>query len=263
MPTHNLISSESTPTQPKPIGAGEAALLQLIPGLASLPVFAILAWMLAGKGIPNIFALALAILLIEVPVSWVIMIHHVRKEAGRFSLADAFPWRDPVPWWQFLVIGVPLIVFSMFMVAGIGPQVETALLHGFFGWVPEWFVMRPDPTMFNGLPRGLLISLWALMFFGMVIAGGITQEVYSRGFLLPRTQQLGLLAPAYNALYFAMLHTIAPWAWPVFFLMTVPWAYMVWWRRSIKIGLFIHVGMLALQWLGMTMVIFGVVKMPS
>jgi hypothetical protein len=81
--------------------------------------------------------------------------------------------------------------------------------------------------------------------------------------LLPRTQHMGRWAPAYNALLFAMLHTAAPWAWPGFFLMTLPWSYLVWWRRSVKIGLFIHIGMLALQWLGMTMVIFGFVEMPA
>lgn len=259
----DLTPNEHALSQPKSLGAIEAALLQIVPGLASLPVFAALAWVLAGSGIPAIFALVLTILLIEVPVSWAIMIRHVRKESGRFSLAEAFPWRASVPWWTYLLIGAPLVVFSMIMVVGIGPRVESLLLHSVFAWVPEWFVVRPDPVMFTRLPRGLVLTMWALMFVGMVIAGGVTQEVYSRGFLLPRTPQLGWLAPAFNALYFAMLHTIAPWAWPVFFLMTLPWAYLVWWRRSIKIGLFIHVGMLALQWLGMTMIIFGAVKLPA
>ena len=41
--------------------------------------------------------------------------------------------------------------------------------------------------------------------------------------------------------------------------MVLPWSYLVWWRRSVKFGFFIHVGMLALQWLGMTMMVFGLV----
>ena len=45
--------------------------------------------------------------------------------------------------------------------------------------------------------------------------------------------------------------------------MVLPWAYLVWWKRSVKIGLFVHVGMLALQWLGMTMILFGVVPVPA
>jgi hypothetical protein len=252
-----------SPTTATSISAGNAAILQIAPGLASVPVFALLAWMFSRQGVPNIFALTLTIILIEIPLCWAIMVHRVRQETGRFRFRDAFPWTDSIPWWQYLVIGVPLIFFSMFMIVGIVPRVDALLLNGAFNWVPDWFAMRPDPGMFATMSRPLLMTLWVLMLFGMVIGGGFTQELYSRGFLLPRTAHLGWWAPALNALLFAMLHMAAPWSWPVFFVMTLPWAYLVWWRRSVKIGLFIHVGMLALQWMVMTLVLFGVVEVPG
>jgi len=247
----------------KSISAGEAALLQVAPGLASFPVFALLAFMFSRQGVPNIFALTLTVVLVEVPLCWAIMVHRVRKETGGFQLRDAFPWTASVPWWQYLVIGVPLIFFSMFMIVGIGPRIDTVFLDGTFSWVPDWFAMRPDPSVFASMSRALSMALWVMMLFGLVIAGGFTQELYSRGCRLPRTAHLGWWAPALNACLFAMLHTVAPWSWPVFFTMTLPWAYLVWWRRSVKIGLFIHVGMLGLQWLVMTLVIFGVVQVPG
>jgi hypothetical protein len=252
-----------SPTTAKSISAGEAAILQIAPGLASLPVFALLAWMFSKQGVPNIFALTVTIIMIEVPLCWAIMVHRVRRETGQFRFKDAFPWTQSIPWWQYFVIGVPVGLFSMFMIIGVGPRVEAVFLSGAFSWVPDWFVMRTDPGMFATLSRAMLMTLWALMLFGMLIAGGITQELYSRGFLLPRTEHLGLCAPALNALSFAMLHMIVPWSWPVFFLMALPWSYLVWWRRSVKIGLFIHVGMLGLQWIGMTMFILGVVQPPG
>lgn len=245
------------------MNARTAALLQVAPGLVSLPAYALLAWLLAGRGLPNLFALTLTILLVEVPVSWAIMRHCVRAEAGSFSFRAAFPWFEPVPWWQYLVIGVPLVLFSVFMIGGLGPRVEPPVVDTLFGWLPEWFVIRADRSAFATMTRPMLLALWVLMLVGMVIAGGITQEFYSRGFLLPRTEKLGGWAPLWNAWWFAVLHTVSPWSWPVFFLMVLPWAYVVWWRRSVKIGLFIHVGMLMLQWLGMTLVLFGVVAMPG
>ncbi len=242
----------------------QAAQLQLVPGLCSLPVFGLLAWVLSGQGLPNIFALALTILLVEVPVTWWIMIRRVRRETGgRFSFAEAFPWFGPVPWWQYLLIGIPLVLFSMAMIAGIGPRIEAVLLQSAFAWVPDWFLMRPDPQMFTTLSRPALLTLWALMLVSMVVLGGVTQELYARGFLLPRSVRMGPLAPAFNALLFAVFHLIAPWSWPVFFVMVLPWAYVVWWRRSVRLGLFIHVGMLGLQWLGMTALVFGLVKAPA
>lgn len=246
------------------ISAGRAAWLQLAPGLATLPAYALIAYLLSGAGIPNIFALALSVLFVETPVSWMIIARQTRKETGaRLTLAQAFPWTAAVPWWLYLLIGLPVMVFSVFMVAGVSSWIQQMLLIDVFSWVPEWFVMRPDPAMFFALSQELLLALWALMLVSMVLVGGFTQELYSRGFLLPRMAELGRWAPAYNALLFAVFHVIAPWNWGPFFLMALPWAYLVWWRQSVKIGLFVHVGMLALQWLGMTLIIFGWVPAPA
>ncbi len=244
--------------------AKEAAWLQLVPGLVSLPVFAVLAWLLTSRGLPNMMALGLTILLVEVPVSWAIMRRRVRKETGgRFSLASAFPWHASVPWWQYPVIGLPVILFSTIMMLGVGPKIEHALLSRVFSWAPDWFVMSADPSMFTEMSQTVLLAMWGLSGVGMILVGGFTQELYSRGFLLPRTEQLGRWAPPLNAVVFSVFHLIAPWGWPAFFLLSLPWAYLVWWRRSIKIGLFCHVGMLALQWLGMTAVVFGLVSIPG
>ena len=260
----NELNAQPTAPAPTQLSAGRAAWLQLLPGIASLPVFALLAMWFSDKHIPNMFALILVILIVEVPVTWAIIVRHVRRENnGKFSYAQAFPWRSAIPWWVYIFIGVPALVLSMVMIAGVDPKISAYLLNTFFSLVPDWFVMQPDPAMFIQLSRPMLLSLWVMTGLGMVLVGGFTQEFYSRGFLLPRTEQLGNWAPAYNALMFAIFHLIAPWSWMGFFLMTLPWAYLVWWRRSVRIGIFLHVGMLALQWMGMTALVFGLVPVPG
>ena len=102
------------------------------------------------------------------------------------------------------------------MIVAVGPKISGVLLDSAFTWVPDWFVMRPDPSMFAELSRGMLLALWGLMLVAMVLVGGFTQELYARGFLLPRTEHLGKWAPAYNALMFAIFHLIAPWDWPAY-----------------------------------------------
>jgi hypothetical protein len=209
-------------------------------------------------------ALMFAILLVEVPVCWAVIVRMVRREtAGSFDARVAFPWFERVRLRVYALIGVPLILFSIIMIGGIGPALQEALTSGFFAWVPDWFILRADPSTLTSVPRGILLLIWALSLIGLTLLGGATQELYFRGFLLPRMKDLGRVAPAINAGLFAVFHFIAPWSWPVFFLMTLPWAYVVWWQRSVKIGLFIHVGMLFVQWLLMTMLVFGVVELPA
>lgn len=256
---------DTTPgaTQLGQLSARDAALLQLAPGVVSLFVFGIVAWMYGGWGLPSIMALGTSILIADVPVSWWIMVRLVRRETGgRFSLKDAFPWRKSIPWWQYLVIGVPVVLLSIAIIfagVGVGEEIREAL----FGWVPDWFVIGVDPEMFAGMSRGALIAMLFLSIFAMTGLGGVTQELYSRGFLLPRTAHLGSKAPALNALWFALVHTASPWGWPGFFLLALPWAYLVWWKRSIKIGLFAHIGMLALQSTMLTLIVLGVVTIPA
>ncbi len=247
----------------KPFSTVDAALLQLAPGEANLIVFAILAWLFSGWNLPPVLALGITILIAEVPLSWWLMIRTVRRETGgSFSFADAFPWRARVPWWQYLVIGVPAVLLSA-VVISVGSGVGEAIRPMLFGWVPDWFVMSSDPQMFFNMPRGVLIAMWLLSIFVMTGIGGFTQELYSRGFLLPRTEHLGPRAPALNALWFAIFHMMSPWAWPGFFILALPWAYLVWWKRSVRIGLFAHIGMLALQSVVLTLVVFGVAPLPA
>jgi hypothetical protein len=224
----------------------------------------LLAAIFARLKVPNLLALMIAVLVAEVPVSWWVMVRRVRRETGgRFTLADAFPWRGRVPWWQFLVIGIPVLLFSLVMMGGVGPQVGEALRGAFFSWVPEWLVMRPDPRIFAGLSRTVTLAIWVLGLVSFTLIGGFTQELYSRGFLLPRMAHLGSWAPVLNALLFAVFHLASPWSWPAFFVIVLPWALLVWWKRSIQIGLFVHVGMLLLQWVGMSLMLFGLVPLPG
>jgi hypothetical protein len=241
----------------------QATVLQLAPGVATLLVYLPIAALFGNRGIPNMLALMLAVLIAEVPVSWAIMTRRVRRETGRdFSLRAAFPWHAKVPWWQYAIIGVPLILISVAIIGGLNPVIERILLAGPFAWVPDWFVMSFDPAMFTELSRGLVLLIWGLALVSFVLVGSPTQELYARGLLLPRSAHWGGWAPAYNALVFAIFHLVAPWHWAGFFIMIVPWAYLVWWRRSIKIGLFIHVGMIVVQWLGMTALVFGLAPAP-
>ena len=235
-----------------------ALFLQILPGLASLPIYAVLAFWFSAVKLPAMFALTIAIVAVEAPVSWYLIVRLTREEHGKFSFAAAFPWMGKLRWYHYLAIGLPLIFVSMALNIGLAPMTQEPIRAALFSWVPEWFVMRPDPSAFASLPQGVVIGFWLAMLPGMVLIGGATQELYSRGFLLPRTQQFGPVAPLINAAGFAMLHVIAPWDWPVFFVMTLLWALLVWRYRSTRIGLFIHIGMLALQWMGMGLLVFGV-----
>ncbi len=237
-----------------------AAGLQLAPGLANLLVFLLIGYWFGTMGLPAFLALMVTILVAEVPLSWWIMKRITENETGgEFDLRVTFPWRTSIPWWQYLLIGVPLVLFGMLVIGGITPVVSSEIRASLGLDVPSWFLLEPDPAAFAAMSQSMLILMWlgSLVVFAGI--GGFTQELYSRGFLLPRTGSLGKLAPLFNAVVFAIFHLNAPWNWPGFAILALPWAYLTWWKRSVRFGLVGHIGMLLLQSLMMATIVFGLV----
>jgi len=227
--------------------AGAALRLQLLPGVANVLIFLPSAWVLHQAGLPVMFALGLAILFGEVPVAWWIMIRRTRAEQGSFSFKTAFPWARALRWQTYALWGLPIILISMvLMMTGqmvVAPQIQ----QSFFPFIPEWMHIIQSPAELAELPPRVLLALWTVSLVIFTLIGGVTQELFSRGFLLPRMAHMGPVAPVLNALFFAMLHLGAPWGWPIFFVTSLIWAAAVWRTRSVKIGLFGHVGMLFVQ----------------
>jgi hypothetical protein len=235
-----------TVSGPAQLSLRRAFVLQVIPGFPMLAVYLPAAWLFGRRGLPVQFALYTAILVGEVPATWLMMAYQRRREGG----GPLFPWRAPLPAWQYIAIGVPLAIIGLLVMGALTPTVGEAIRDGLFAWVPAWAVpdMTADPRHWS---RPVRIALAVLGLFGATLAGGVTQELYARGFLLPRTEHAGRMAPLFNAAAFAVLHLASPWSWPVFFLVALPWAYAVWWRRSIGLGLAGHVGMLGIMSLGL------------
>jgi hypothetical protein len=251
MPTPAGNSTAQSATAALRLSALQAVGLQVLPGVPALVVYLVLAALLGRQGLPALLALYLAILLAEVPASWFIMAYLTRKEQGRVSLANLFPWRRRLRRWQYLLIGLPLAIVSVIIMGALQPTLAESLRLALFGWVPGWAIMDMS-VGFEGLSGGVLFTIWALGLVSATLVGGVTQELYARGFLLPRTAHLGAIAPVLNAAAFALLHLPSPWAWPVFFLVSLPWAIAVYRTRSVQLGLVGHVGMLLVIWLGMT-----------
>lgn len=111
------------------------------------------------------------------------------------------------------------------------------VLNAVFAWVPQWFVL----TLNTG---SISRRLWFTMAFIGVILSGIVvpviEEMYFRGFLLPRLSHLGLMAVVWNAALMALYHLWTPWLAVTRFVMLLPMVYAVQRNKSIAIGITVH-----------------------
>jgi membrane protease YdiL (CAAX protease family) len=69
------------------------------------------------------------------------------------------------------------------------------------------------------------------------------EEVYFRGFLLPRMNKLGKSAPLVNAALFSIYHLFSPWELISRVFGCAPFAYAVWHTKDIRISIAVHCSM--------------------
>jgi uncharacterized protein len=94
---------------------------------------------------------------------------------------------------------------------------------------------------FGRYTTGALLLTWALGLVLNAFAAPVVEELYFRGYLLPRISRFGALAPVINVALFSLYHFFTPWQNVGRIVRLLPMVYAVWWKRNIRIGIVVHV----------------------
>jgi membrane protease YdiL (CAAX protease family) len=72
------------------------------------------------------------------------------------------------------------------------------------------------------------------------IAAPIIEELYFRGYLMSRLSRFGKWTPIVETGLFTLYHFWQPYYWVTQFLSMLPVIYAVWWKKNVKIGIWVH-----------------------
>jgi membrane protease YdiL (CAAX protease family) len=89
----------------------------------------------------------------------------------------------------------------------------------------------------------------AFLINGLV--GPIVEELYFRGYLLPRLSRFGRGAAVLNAVLFSLYHFWTPWQNLGRILGLLPWILTVQAKRSLKLSMAVHISVNTIFLLGM------------
>ena len=232
----------------------QSIVLHLLPGLLVL-IFYILTAPLAQKmGLPSLFALIVAIAVILIPFELGYLLVQSKKRNGSFSLKDIVLYREPIPVWQYVVHGFVIFMWMGLFFGMLAQPVDKYFIDHFFSWVPDWFFILGPTHQLDQYSKSalLLTAIVGLVFNG--VAGPVVEELYFRGYLLPRLSRLKGWAPLLNILLFSLYHFFTPWENLIRIFAITPLIYAVWWKKNIYLGMIVHcagnlvgsIGMLAL-----------------
>jgi membrane protease YdiL (CAAX protease family) len=208
----------------------------LSPGVLGVFFFALVARWGAPRGLPPSFALFLAMLVVLVPCELGVLIHAGRRHAGDASLGPLIPYTERLSLLQYSALVPPLLVWSFFCFFFVAPR-ETRFLEGVLSWSPDWLTGAAGPPSYS---RSALIVTWAL---GLAVNGfalPVVEELYFRGYLLPRIPADRRWSPLLNTVLFSLYHLFSPAQNLTRILAATPMAYAVAWKRSVYVGIATH-----------------------
>lgn len=212
--------------------------MHIIPGVLLTAVFIILKPLVEGMGYPPLLAFILAVLLVDIPFQLGVMYYQGKKLNGRYSLQGIVLYREKTPWLQFLIIFLVGVVL-LFGLSTLAMPANSFLSQGMFSWLPDWIFLN-DAAQYEAYSQGTLLVTFTLFLIVTGIALPWVEELYFRGFLMPRISRFKAWAPIMSAFLFALYHVWQLFDFTAVFLSGLVFAFAVWWKRDVKLGISLH-----------------------
>ena len=217
----------------------KSILLHLSPGVFLTLAFVLLKPILDPTGYPPLLAFLLAALLVDLTFMLGVMLSEGKKRNGRYSLRGVVGYRNRLPGRTFAAVfaGAFVIVYLLIMLV---TPLEASLKEGLFSSFPSWFFLD-EQSQYEAYPRGILIMVFTLQIAVTGVLLPWVEELYFRGYLLPRISRFGRWTPLLGGLLFGLYHIWQLYSFPTVFLLGLALAYIVWRTRDIRLSISLHV----------------------
>jgi membrane protease YdiL (CAAX protease family) len=219
---------------------GKSVLLHLVPGIVFTIIYILGVRYTVGRGVPPFFVFLIAGILFLIPFELGYLFYQAKKRNKSFSLKEIVGFRFKIPKWQYIVLPALLLSWAFLIAMVVNPPIENTIIERFFTWVPEHYFLVSLVSQANQYSKSLLVvsAVFGVFFNG--IFGPIVEELYFRGYLLPRLSWLGKWAPFLNTILFSFYHFFTPWQIPLRIIALTPVFYTVWLRKNIYLGIIVH-----------------------
>ena len=230
-----MVGAPAMTSSPMPHhGRAKSLVLHLAPGAFAFAVYLSVCLPIAGAlGLPRYAALAMMGVLLSIGLAGALL-YLGKATTGRLSLETVVLYRERIAPWTLVLA-----------VAGVFGWALVVL--PFVGWIDQWLLEqvfaswpaqpRIDTTGYS-TTRVIGTQIASVLIGGIITP--IAEELYYRGYLLPRVQWMGLWAVPWTATLFALAHFHSPWGFPSRMLLLPVLIYAVQRTRSISVGIWAH-----------------------
>lgn len=138
--------------------------------------------------------------------------------------------------WKYLIF-VPIVFFSAGLVRLFAP-VSNFIFDILFSWWPAMYNLSYD---LRGYSPSIITATFIFNFLMIGLLVPIAEELYFRGYLLPRLSRFGFWAVPIHTTIFALFHVWTPWMAVARAIGAIPFAFVVQRKQNIYIGMIAHI----------------------
>ena len=212
---------------------------------AFLPAILLLGGFIASMGlrdtIPPFMSFMIVALVVLVPVETGIIMAYSKKETGKANLSSAFADHATLPFGKIVLYSMIPFFIALIIFAVLSPYENEFLLSSVFKWVPSYLLISDFFTkQLSAYPPHIITISLVLAFAANGLVAPIAEELFFRGFLMPRISRFGKWVPLIITVLFSLYHLFSPWENLTRILAVYPMTYIVWKKKNIYIGMLTH-----------------------
>lgn len=221
------------------LSIGQVVVLHVLPGAIGTVVYILSVPIFTRLEYPSITALYLPMIVAVILIELGYLLYQGQKKTGARSISGIINYRERVPGWMYVAFPLFILVWGI-LITGLVSPLDNLILNKVFGWLPDWYALRNVLDIKTEYSREaiLVTAICALTLNGLV--GPIIEELYFRGYLLPRISRFGRWAPLLNVVLFSFYHFWTPWMFFSRVILLIPMIHIVKWKQNIYIGMVAH-----------------------
>ncbi len=216
------------------LSKAKAILFHLYPGAIIMLGFIVLTPFFMKYGFPPQFGMLLSIVVVAVPLLVVHMLR-AKKQENKKSIYELNGYTRKLSTGKLILYALGLVVFAL-AIWGATQPLNIIITQKLLNWLPAWFTVQD----FTGYDKNkILITL----IFNLLLNGFLApfiEELYFRGYLLPRMQNWGKLAFVVNTILFSLYHFWQPNIYLTLILSLLPMTWLVWKTKDLRLSILTH-----------------------
>jgi len=205
------------------------------PGLAILAFYILISKYVINLGYPGLTTLLLAEIVILAPIGISHLLFHGKKLNGILSFKNVIVYTNKLSvkqYFKWTLIGILACTIVYVPLYPLGLFLKENVFH----WLPKWYF---DPG-FGTSDMNLIAKVFLYGVFIDGLIGPIVEELFFRGYLLPRMTYLKKWAPIVNGLLFGLYHFWQPHNYLAIIAIGIIISYVVWKKKNVYLGILIH-----------------------